>query len=484
MSVPGPQPASATSPATPARKKTPSRYTILVWVLVFLLLTAVVTLGEWYRGVTGLQQPPGRPELAGGTDGLRTLIWTDRSGLGSSETTRLYVLCDNRTGGEIRDLRFLRFEAPSFERVEPCWNEGKPSCSVGPTGALQATGLPDRLAEGGTVLVAASLRARPLFGRHGASGLLAWTNAQGRTDQRAVILPGIEVHSEVLDWVSGMSKAIQVLALPVALVLLGGFLKRRDEKRKEDEASKQEWRIRLQETWNRELPKVIQNSSSYYMPAASAIESLLKRARGLKAESSDEDLQRCLYNLLRLLRRIAYLSSNIGGFYFKDLEGESLAGECWNLFEKASARRFKDADEDLARVLDTISPQISLAQYLDLVKGGREREKQQLAESLERLAECLRSWSAEAAFQEDLAALQVLALVFLFEMNRPMELWYGHLPPFPGSVFEATVDRLPALQAELKQRLGVYKRNCEVETARSLARWRASQKADWAEESG
>lgn len=204
---------------------------IILLAAVFLVVAA---LGEWYRGVTALQELPLRPEPAGPAEELKTLIWTAEGGVASAEAVRLWILVDNKTKDDVHDLHFLTFETPGFDHVGPCWKEEVPICSPGSrSGLFKKAGLPPLLGKQQTAVIYASLRPRHWFGRHGASGILTWKNVAGQSLQRAVILPGVEVHSEVLDGLSGFVKAIEICALPLVVAALGLWWKRQEDLRQE-----------------------------------------------------------------------------------------------------------------------------------------------------------------------------------------------------------------------------------------------------------
>jgi hypothetical protein len=466
----------------------------IIGFLVALFLIAVG--GEWYRGVTSLQEPPLRPELAGGADGLKTLIWTDEGGVASAARVGLWILFDNQTGGPIHELHFLTFRTPGFKKVKNCWNQDEmPICYPGShPGKFVQSGLTPVLALKQTTLIYGELSPRHWFGRHGASGVIAWKNAQGQKFQRAVVLPGVEVHSEGMDILSGIVKALEICALPIALAILAWWLKKQQDERDRAAKSKQEAQerdakieqarreelarteqarqIRLQETWNLQLPKFVKDIGDYYMPVYLAIQQLVQHSKKLNASSAQGELHGALFRLMRLNRRMAHLSEKIGGFSFKNHEGEDLAAACWALFGEANREQTSTAEEDGARIGDVIGPYVSLAQFMDLINGSPETklsrlQGQRIAEGLENLTGCMREWTKEGKLQADLVPLEILSYILSFEMNRPLELWYGRLPGFPGKEFGKTVAKLP--EGGLKAALHSYQAACEGEVQRSLA---------------
>jgi hypothetical protein len=449
---------------------------LLVWCMGSFAAVALVTLGEWYRGVIALQEPPARPELTGASDGMRTLVWTDKEGVGSSDTVRLWVLCDNQTGADVTDLHFLSFETPGFEKVnDHCWQGDQPVCSK----EKPQHGLPPLLKAGRAVAVYAELRPLFYFGRYGASGILVWKSLD-RDFQRALMLPGVEFHSEWLDWISGFVKAIELCALPVMLALLAWRLKWRDEAHEAVAKDERDWQVRLQETWNLQLPRMHESTTKYYMPLMGAIARLLEESEKLNLLSPEEELQRGLYRLLVVNRRAAELAEKIGGFFFKDLEGEALAANCWNLFEQAKRKQTQRVEEDVALILDVIQPRISLAQFMELIRGSQGSARDfQITASLNSLASCLREWTGGDQFRKDVVFLEILLRIFEFEVNRPAELWYGRLPQIATGQFNEAVQKLPDTPPckALKKKLDAYRMECEAAAQKSSERWGARRKS-------
>lgn len=448
------------------------------WSIIgsLVVLFCIAVGGEWYRGVTSLQEPPLRPELAGGTDGLKTLIWTDEGGVASAARVGLWILFENQSGGPIHDLHFLTFRTPGFDKVKNCWSQNEmPICYPGSrAGKFVQTGLKPDLAPKQTTLIYGELSPRHWFGRHGASGVIAWKDAKGQNLQRAVVLPGVEVHSEAMDVISGIVKALEICALPIALAVLAWWLKKQQDEREKAAKSEQARQIRLQETWNLQLPKFVKDIGDYYMPVYLAIQQFVQHSKRLNASSTQGELHRALFRLMRLNRRMAHLSEKIGGFSFKNHEGEDLVADCWALFEEANREQTSTAEEDAARVGDVIGPYVSLAQLMDLVNGSPESglsrlQGQRIAEGLENLTCCLREWT-KGKLQEDLVPLEILSFILSFEMNRPLELWYGQLPGFPSKALGKAIEKLSEEKhGGMKAALKAYQAACEGEVERSLA---------------
>jgi hypothetical protein len=139
-------------------------------------------------------------------------------------------------------------------------------------------------------------------------------------------------------------------------------------------------------------------------------------------------------------------------------------------------------DEEATRVEDTVHASMSLAQFMDLMNGSADTERsvfrrRRVAKALTKMCDSLRDWVAQPNFQDDLVPLEVLLLILLYEMNRPLELWYGYLPEFPSEEFTQVIARLPEEDKLLKERLVKYQEDCEGETGKSLDRWTKSRQS-------
>lgn len=122
---------------------------------------------------------------------------------------------------------------------------------------------------------------------------------------------------------------------------------------------------------------------------------------------------------------------------------------------------------------------MSLAEFTDALKDDTKLGKP-VFESLGRLT----AWLTESTIKDgklvkdgelfrDLVFLKLLQDILNFEMNRPLEYWYGHLPQFPGATFQKAADELP--DGELKMLLTAYGNNCMASVMASKVRWKASQ---------
>ena len=86
------------------------------------------------------------------------------------------------------------------------------------------------------------------------------------------------------------------------------------------------------------LPTVYEHCRRYYVPTASAIHGLAAVNRRAKANkiAADERFRRCFFHLMMVHRTMLAVNRAVGGFFFRDRQGEEVAGELWGDFFQRS----------------------------------------------------------------------------------------------------------------------------------------------------
>jgi hypothetical protein len=422
-----------------------------------VLVILVHASTNFYQDAVERTVAPGRPEVIGESEGLVALAWVDEGEAPSSRALRLWVLFENRSKADVRNLRFLVFYTPGFDKIGKCWAQEAPACRPSAIPDRPYLGLPQTLKPGESAVVFARLKPKSWYGYHGASGVLAWQDVDGKAWQRAVVLPAVPVSSNRGRFLASLGKSIDLLkdlALPIALFLFGTYLQRRDKEKEgaekerdrkrqaeEDERARQQTLLR--ETWTLMLPKVHDYAEAYYMPVYSSLSAFRKPV-------VEEENAR-LFSLLTLFRRIRKLVQTTGGIFFRDLGGEKLAGRTWGLFI-ARARRAL-VREDLERAMTIIEPDENYARFIDKVSSG------ETSALLQRLRENLAKWEKSKAFRQDTALLDLYGCILFYEMNRPYEIWYGEPAQLDVKTFTDAIGNLDLEDqavAELKQKLDGY----------------------------
>lgn len=431
---------------------------IALGAFLALLVILVHASTNFYQDAVERTVAPGRPEVIGESEGLVALAWVDEGEAPSSRALRLWVLFENRSKADVRNLRFLVFYTPGFDKTGKCWAQEAPACRPSAIPDRPYLGLPKSLKPGESAVVFARLKPKSWYGYHGASGVLAWQDADGKTWQRAVVLPAVPVSSDRGRVLASLGKSIDLLkdlALPIALLLFGTYLQRRDRERENaekerdrDRQTEQDERARqqtlLRETWTLMLPKVHAYAEAHYMPLIVSIE-------GFRNPKKDETER--FFELLRLLRRARKFAQTVGGLFFKSRKGEDLAGDTWGLFLQKVRRAL--VREDLERAMLVIDPDENYASFLDKLKTGDH------SALLGRLRKRLVTWEGSKDFEREAAFADLYGHVLFYEMNRPYEIWYGEPAQLDVAKLTEAVNCLDpgdSSLAELKQRLADYVR--------------------------
>jgi hypothetical protein len=444
----------------PKLYKKPAFWATIGGLLALLMLgtTLVGSLSEWREQKAVLA--PTVPKPVAQEKEVVAVGWVDQGVVVEGKPFRLWVSLENRSGSPALGLRYRSFQIPGFHpgnlkvggRLLGCWKDG-PACRPQGPGLPPILGLPDRLEKGQSVSVFAVL-VPSTHRQFGASGVFTWRDDQGKEHEGAVVVPPVPAVAQGEQLWSSLGKMVLLLKdllLPAALAYLGWYLKRRDDDQKklQDQAksdreakeraeekkrlAEAEKQASLQETWRLMLPKSHANAEQHYMPVVASIELLQVRFGNLAKNGTVENRHQFLFELLRLLRRMQHLGRQIGGFYFKDREGERLAKECWDPFFERS--RTALGPEDRERALAHIEPNENLASFLDKLSGKAKLPQggsipsppgqESIQSVLTRIDTKLQDWIRAGGFQRNLPLLELFRTVLTYEMNRPYEFWYG-----------------------------------------------------------
>src|SRR6185436_14144164 len=92
----------------------------------------------------------------------------------------------------------------------------------------------------------------------------------------------------------------------------------------------------FQQTWNQMLPQIHDYTAKYYLPISAAASEMIaattKTVAELRQGVPGTDLDKPVYYLALLFRRMRTGMQAIGGFHLKDRDGENLVVGAWNTF--------------------------------------------------------------------------------------------------------------------------------------------------------
>lgn len=224
-------------------------------------------------------------------------------------------------------------------------------------------------------------------------------------------------------------------AIPLVAALLALWFQLR-ENRKKDEKDLQDraylerkaHQDRAYEIWANLVPQFLRNVEKLYLPLAGDLQQLLMKLN-VQPTYDAEDSRERFYYLLRFLRRMRQIAEQIGGFNFKNREGERVVAYAWKVFQNRALERL--TPYSVARCLDAIDVRESRATF-----DGRFKGTSATALELTSLEQRVAGWLARE--QEDTLRfdyqgplLETMFVTLSFELNRLFEGWYGSAEEFP-----------------------------------------------------
>jgi len=410
-------------------------------VLGGLAATSLVLLAVWTDWIKDVKEPPllVAPSAPAGTNGVAATAWLDPTSEGSR--VRLWIVFRNDSKGKVSNLRYLKLDTPGFRSLS-CMKFDGPDCRPQGRGQPSIEGpLPD-LASDQSVAVFGIVAPTDRASHRGVSGVFGWRQAEA-DHVGSIIVAEVPAESELRralayagHLVLFVRDLVKDLAWPVVLALLAWYLKRRDDRRereekdaerkreikekgeKEQQEAREHRQERFQQTWNLMLPKSHSNAEKHYMPVLNRVDELCRSA-------TLKDATRLLWALLTLFRAMRELSLSIGGFYFRDLEAESLAGRCWLLFflraEDGLERRNLEFAIDLlasSETLDTFSRRLEPVQGA-AAEGSPEAEPTHVKDAAEVLKTLKgKDWMSKDGLRLALPLVKVMSCILSYEMNR------------------------------------------------------------------
>jgi hypothetical protein len=354
------------------------------------------------------------------------------------EAVRLWLTFENQGQSILRSIHISDCWHEGFEPAE-CWGQS-PTC----TAAGDRISYPLELEAGEATSVIGDLRALR-WGNKQANlvCMITWRDSSGRAHQRAVSFPPIETLDFWSTFDRGLLGLLKDLALPIVLLILGVVFRSTEQRR-----------AALQETWNQMLEKSHKNAERHYMPVSAALLRLRTSYDDLPEEAlkqkalRDQDLRLIFADFLVLLVRVRRLVRAIGGFYFKDREGEALAAAVWYQFRSVMENKVDRVR--LESVVIVLGSRDEAASVNDRLRKLEEKEKEEAgsgtarASSLPYTKTCraFEKWIYSGSFLETLTLLRALELLLDYEMNRPYKPWYGSPESFPRRDFDETLESL------------------------------------------
>lgn len=226
------------------------------------------------------------------------------------------------------------------------------------------------------------------------------------------------------------------LTLPLVLALLGYLFQRQQNKRDEKFKQDQVDRDRHYQVWSSILPRFHQLSEKHYLPIVRSLRLVLERKPTIAALGDPDTMSQYLYELLLLLRRMAYLREDKGQIFFYSRTAESTVSLAWKVFVERVETRFGTVNRDQA--LQIIRPTDSYFSFQKRFADPTDPTKTRAGQLHVKLRQELIDWINEGQanlkgedFGKHLGLIRIMKEAVYFEANRPFdEYWYGSKPKF------------------------------------------------------
>src|ERR1700734_472195 len=255
-----------------------------------------------------------------------------------------------------------------------------------------------------------------------------------------------------------LDELLKILAVPALLLLIGAVItgavnsinvwreKRAATAQAAIDAARhiqeQERAVRA-ETWKQMLPISHNYAAKFYLPLSLAAE---RFAESLKQSNA----RLAFFYLLFCGRKMILTRNEIGGFYFKDLRGESLAAVCWK------NQRLACLGEEDSPLFLAVRDSMDQLEDIDSYEGFEKRFADVSGGVVEFAEDSMQqAWRLfQAGIGTGNVALTIQYLegfyaVLEFESNRPYEYWYD--APAKLKITAETEQLLRKLLAEEKK---------------------------------
>jgi hypothetical protein len=236
---------------------------------------------------------------------------------------------------------------------------------------------------------------------------------------------------------------IGVLVLPTAGGLLAFVFQHRQQRNVQERQDRQQQIDRKLAVWSKMIPTSHENNVKYYIPLASAIQTLavhleaFRKARKEDPSKAEEHWQRVFFFLLFVHRRYRLIVDEGAGFYLQTRDGESLVYKLYGRYQNAR-RTFLQPEKEvqLDALVDLMDETETQSRYLAKLPGATRNRR-----LYETLSGELRTWLETDEGERAVAWTQLSSSVLMFEVNQIYDFWYGSRPEAPD--FEDLRKKIP-----------------------------------------
>jgi hypothetical protein len=276
--------------------------------------------------------------------------------------------------------------------------------------------------------------------------VVAWiTGDKDFASSQSASLGEVQVVGIWQGFAAALIEFLKLLAIPAILALIGYWLN--DQNRKRDNAFAAASRARDEafaiaqmdrqnaqheheqdqalrsETWKQMLPLSHNYAAKFYLPLSLAAQNLAKQLTNPVAKP-----RLAFFYLLLCCKQMRATRNEIGGFYFKDLRGECLAANCWEI-QRGSCLGEADADfyKSVQAAIDRFTDEIdSFEAFESNFVDTSVNPPIYVDDSVDQAWQSFEKWISgdKASVQKTSQYLTGFYAVLDYESNRPYEYWY------------------------------------------------------------
>src|ERR1700730_17930566 len=255
-------------------------------------------------------------------------------------TVEFTAILKNSSAVPLKNLKLAYVEPPEYNIDRICWIEGgTEQCQEisNNSGTLRIPIGPNR-----STAIWGRIRIKKSHDKGKVTAIFSWIDDGGNTSDFNITLGDFTAQSCYQYYGKLLYGLVKDFALPTVLVLLGFAYQLWDKRCESERQEKEQERAHILQTWNSMLPISHKYATRYYMPVVANGNGVLDGLNGYFGalvdnagnanEKTNEWSRRAFFTMAVLGRTLRHLSDNVGGFYFKDREGEELASSCLNYF--------------------------------------------------------------------------------------------------------------------------------------------------------
>jgi hypothetical protein len=392
---------------------------------------AVAALSFFLSAYFSLQRdaPAIAPQFSSSTAPDRVPVvaraWLESNQVKAGQRFNINFEFQNNSVDDVHELAIESLDSGSAMRLNDCFvarDDGREVVIPDHTFPPAVT-----LPKGATGRFRCELTPSRATGAYSLAAVYAFTaeNPDGVRFHNAVVIGPLHVTAPLLEQFLAVGipfqTVITALILPICLGLLAWYLPHLEAAKKERDRQLAEETAQAQQTWNLLLPHSLESAQKYYLPACSAI---LRMQRFAKPPG---DRRKVFYTLLLLMRNMRACRDEIGGLHFKNRLGESIAASWWNAVNFLLVTTFPLEVSEAA--LDCFGTRESYSQFIARFENPQTQHVFRQAEDV------FNGWYMRPAvgageirpFRDYLPLFLMFREVLRFELNRPLQYWYGKL---------------------------------------------------------